>query len=80
MFWSQEIPVVPPITARNRRRHADAENPNPTPVASLDALVHEIGGPDRDQTDDLFVANEALYQLSYRPPRKVRYWEMNRRK
>ncbi len=30
------------------------------------------GGPDRDQTDDLFVANEALYQLSYGPvERKV---------
>ena len=28
------------------------------------------GGPDRDQTDDLFVANEALYQLSYRPKRE----------
>jgi hypothetical protein len=27
----------------------------------------EIGGPDRDQTDDLVVANDALYQLSYRP-------------
>ena len=26
------------------------------------------GGPDRDQTDDLVVANDALYQLSYRPP------------
>jgi hypothetical protein len=25
------------------------------------------GGPDRDQTDDLVVANDALYQLSYRP-------------
>jgi hypothetical protein len=35
------------------------------------------GGPDRDQTDDLFVANEALYQLSYRPiKRRVRYWEI----
>ena len=25
------------------------------------------GGPDRDQTDDLVVANDALYQLSYWP-------------
>lgn len=33
------------------------------------------GGPDRDQTDDLFVANEALYQLSYRPPKRVWYWK-----
>jgi hypothetical protein len=28
------------------------------------------GGPDRDQTDDLVVANDALYQLSYRPVRE----------
>ena len=26
-----------------------------------------IGGADRDQTDDLVVANDALYQLSYCP-------------
>ena len=38
------------------------------------------GGPDRDQTDDLVVANDALYQLSYRPERKGRYWEINARK
>src|SRR5471032_968216 len=35
------------------------------------------GGPDRDQTDDLFVANEALYQLSYRPVRNVTYCEID---
>jgi hypothetical protein len=33
------------------------------------------GGPDRDQTDDLVVANDALYQLSYRPMREGTYWE-----
>jgi hypothetical protein len=38
------------------------------------------GGPDRDQTDDLVVANDALYQLSYRPDRKGRYWEIGARK
>ena len=27
----------------------------------------KIGGPERGRTADLFVANEALYQLSYRP-------------
>jgi hypothetical protein len=27
----------------------------------------KAGGPDRDQTDDLVIANDALYQLSYRP-------------
>jgi hypothetical protein len=32
----------------------------------------KAGGPDRDQTDDLFVANEALYQLSYRPKNGTR--------
>ena len=26
-----------------------------------------FGGPERDRTADLFVANEALSQLSYRP-------------
>jgi hypothetical protein len=30
-------------------------------------LRKEIGGADRDQTDDLVVANDALYQLSYCP-------------
>ena len=38
------------------------------------------GGPDRDQTDDLVVANDALYQLSYRPKRNVTYWEIAGRK
>jgi hypothetical protein len=38
------------------------------------------GGPDRDQTDDLVVANDALYQLSYRPVRNVTYWEIAARK
>jgi hypothetical protein len=42
----------------------------------------EIGGPDRDQTDDLIVANDALYQLSYWPgeKREARYWENDRGK
>ena len=31
-----------------------------------------IGGPDRDQTDDLVVANDALYQLSYWPEPNLR--------
>ena len=35
----------------------------------------KIGGADRDQTDDLVVANDALYQLSYRP-QGVWYWEI----
>src|SRR5258708_135665 len=36
-------------------------------LADFPSLGAKNGGPDRDQTDDLFVANEALYQLSYRP-------------
>ena len=43
-------------------------------------LEPENGGPDRDQTDDLVVANDALYQLSYRPARNGRYWEIRARK
>ena len=31
------------------------------------------GGADRDQTDDLVVANDALYQLSYCPEREGRF-------
>jgi len=35
------------------------------------------GGPDRDRTDDLVIANDALYQLSYRPHfRDRRYWKI----
>lgn len=30
-----------------------------------------LGGADRDQTDDLVVANDALYQLSYCPATKA---------
>ena len=33
------------------------------------------GGADRDQTDDLVVANDALYQLSYCPLGKGSYLE-----
>lgn len=40
----------------------------------------KIGGPDRDQTDDLIVANDALYQLSYWPVREVTYWKITARK
>jgi hypothetical protein len=39
-------------------------------------LGKKSGGPDRDQTDDLVVANDALYQLSYWPMGKGRYWEI----
>ena len=30
-------------------------------------LFHELGGPNRDRTDDLTDANRTLSQLSYRP-------------
>lgn len=37
-------------------------------TAGLPAVgLAKAGGPDRDQTDDLVIANDALYQLSYRP-------------
>ena len=35
----------------------------------------EIGGADRDRTDDLLIANEALSQLSYSPT----VWEIEGR-
>jgi len=38
------------------------------------------GGPERDQTADLVVANDALYQLSYRPEQRLWYWEIVARK
>ena len=42
------------------------------PSSLLAAGAAAETGPDRDQTDDLLVANEALYQLSYGPvERKV---------
>ncbi len=31
----------------------------------------KTGGPERDQTADLVVANDALYQLSYRPQKET---------
>ena len=46
----------------------------------LRTLRTSNGGPERDQTADLLVANEALYQLSYRPERNGRYWEIGARK
>ena len=30
-------------------------------------IVNYLGGPDRDRTGDLYIANVALCQLSYRP-------------
>jgi hypothetical protein len=43
-------------TARRGRRAF-----NPESVTALD------GGADRDRTDDLLLAKQVLYQLSYRP-------------
>ena len=40
----------------------------------------ESGGPERDQTADLVVANDALYQLSYRPEQRLWYCEIVARK
>ncbi len=30
--------------------------------------IVDIGGPKGDRTPDLLIANQTLYQLSYRPP------------
>jgi hypothetical protein len=32
-------------------------------------VTKKIGGPDKDRTCDLLNANQALSQLSYKPPR-----------
>jgi hypothetical protein len=45
-------------------------------ILRLRCAAAKDGGPDRDQTDDLVVANDALYQLSYWPPWEVTYWKI----
>ena len=45
-------------------------------ILRLRCALAKDGGPDRDQTDDLVVANDALYQLSYWPVRNVTYCEI----
>ncbi len=59
--------------------------PNPSPeigglpyrpyYPTISAEDRKNGGPDRDQTDDLIVANDALYQLSYWPKKEGEEWE-----
>lgn len=39
---------------------------NRLPIAAREP-GRDTGGPDRDRTDDLIIANDALSQLSYRP-------------
>ena len=34
-------------------------------------VIEKIGGPERNRTAGLLVANEALSQLSYRPTKKA---------
>jgi hypothetical protein len=42
------------------------------------SVIERLGGADRDRTDDLLIANEALYQLSYSPkPRRGRFRELS---
>ena len=56
--------------SRTRRDNQNSSNLPPRLVGSLqrDALPKlHYRGADRDRTDDLFVANEALSQLSYSP-------------
>ena len=38
------------------------------PQKSTAFVVERTGGAERNRTADLFIANEALYQLSYSPP------------
>ena len=46
------------------------------PIKNLTFVRFLNGGRDRDRTDDLLVANEALSQLSYTPEnRKQRYFQ-----
>src|SRR5690606_27525680 len=52
------------------------------PVSKLKAAQGQVGGAEGNQTPDLFIANEALYQLSYCPgsqPKGRRFWERTRR-
>ena len=53
-------PPEPPLTR--------AGNPHSQPAREKPSLtIIESGGPDRDRTDDLLDANQALSQLSYGP-------------
>ena len=49
----------PPLLARETRTR--------NPPAKQPLAIIESGGPDRDRTDDLLDANQALSQLSYGP-------------
>ena len=42
-------------------------NLTPQTYTPSTGFEHQNGGPGRDQTGGLLIANEALYQLSYRP-------------
>ncbi len=64
-----------PPRGQEQRRRSDG-----TPTTPRTAGALKSGGPDRDQTDDLVVANDALYQLSYWPEGDGRYWEIVARK
>ena len=45
------------VRNRNKKVHEKGKN----------NLFHELGGPNRDRTDDLTDANRTLSQLSYGP-------------
>jgi hypothetical protein len=49
---------------------------NPSPIRS-----HQVGGAERDRTDDLLLAKQALSQLSYSPNRcnGPKFWRLSRR-
>ncbi len=54
-------------------QNAEALNRGRLDTNTRDVRI-QIGGPERDQTADLVVANDALYQLSYRPLWEGRFW------
>lgn len=79
LFLMQICNTTPenPLDCMELRTSNADENEQISGLGGQEIRLGRNGGPDRDQTDDLFVANEALYQLSYRPVREVRFWEMN---
>ena len=41
-------------------------------LSKIEYLLHEFGGGERDRTDDLLLARQALSQLSYTP--EIIWW------
>ena len=55
-------------TVLNRTRFATLKPPTQMPVQKIiDGVEEDGGGAKGNRTPDLVIANDALYQLSYRP-------------